>query len=528
MALATLCREVTDPYTMASRGLNEFPTTTSFTAFIVDHKLRENSGVEAQRVAIELERLGIEPHVLELEWQHDPSKLSNVESAARALRYQALGRACRDREIDSLLLAHHADDQAETVMTRLLSNYVGAGLRGMSFIAPIPECTGIHGVDQSGAHETADDHVRRKIRRARGSILTEMGGVEIARPLLTFPKAQLVAVCRQNSVRWFEDHTNADPTLTLRNTVRYLNKTNVFPPALRKPQLQALASKISQEYREVEQAAHCLFTKMPLTLNLRSGEATFTFLEEFTSPSPSTIRLYSELLRKMLAVVAPKDTISLQDLNEAVNFVFHGRQANEEDMRSQTPEKIQIAGVSICREDHLNSTNSQLRMFRFHRQIPTKQERASIRTTLSFPSHSGDLEVPRWSEWHLWDGRYWLRVRPPINHTGDVEITVRFLDKSDLEHLRKSLDQARVKQVNELLQVAKGHLRFTLPVIVTRKLGDIAEGDPQETIVALPSLQWNVGGWKRDKGETDANCWLWDVRYKHVNLSLNRPHKVTS
>ena len=41
------------------------------------------------------------------------------EGLARNLRYQALGRACRDAKATGILMAHHADDQAETIIMRI-------------------------------------------------------------------------------------------------------------------------------------------------------------------------------------------------------------------------------------------------------------------------------------------------------------------------------------------------------------------------------------------------------------------------
>src|ERR1700761_8273989 len=148
MALATLCRDVTrlkSDATAPQWELQEISTTpASFVAFIVNHSLREGSGDEAELVGRQLGSMGIEHQILNLDWKGhgEPSGLSNLESIARRLRYQALGRACRDRGINSLLLAHHRDDQAETVLARLISEYRGTGLKGMRSKAAIPECEG--------------------------------------------------------------------------------------------------------------------------------------------------------------------------------------------------------------------------------------------------------------------------------------------------------------------------------------------------------------------------------------------------
>ena len=110
MALASLCSEI-------AQAEKDCP---SFAGLIVDHQLRKNSRHEAEKVAAELQRLRIRPVILTIDWtKHgDPSSLSNLETVARRLRYQALGTRCRHQAIMSLMVAHHADDQAETVLIR--------------------------------------------------------------------------------------------------------------------------------------------------------------------------------------------------------------------------------------------------------------------------------------------------------------------------------------------------------------------------------------------------------------------------
>ena len=58
------------------------------------------------------------------------NKLS-VETAARTLRYEFLSKAKRDFNCDAIALAHHADDQAETILMRLLRGATASGLAAM-------------------------------------------------------------------------------------------------------------------------------------------------------------------------------------------------------------------------------------------------------------------------------------------------------------------------------------------------------------------------------------------------------------
>lgn len=93
----------------------------------------------------------------------------SVEEAARELRYRALTEAAMQNMARKILTAHHANDQAETVLMRLIR---GSGMKGL------------------GA-----------MRRDNGFVL---------RPLLDFTKAELEEYCRNNGVNWVEDSSNQD------------------------------------------------------------------------------------------------------------------------------------------------------------------------------------------------------------------------------------------------------------------------------------------------------------------------------
>ncbi|RPA98660.1 PP-loop [Choiromyces venosus 120613-1] len=119
-------------------------------AFIVDHKARPESSAEALSIAkLAKEAYGFTAHVLPLTWTLSPTDLLNgFETRARIARYQTLGRACVDNQVEKLILAHHADDQAETVLMRLLAGSKIQGLTGMRAVAGIPECGDIFGADR--------------------------------------------------------------------------------------------------------------------------------------------------------------------------------------------------------------------------------------------------------------------------------------------------------------------------------------------------------------------------------------------
>lgn len=101
---------------------------------LVQHHLREEAEEEARYVARICERLGI-PFFRRDVYVEEKRRLGggSVETVARTLRYEALREVQREAGYTVIALAHHADDQAETILFHLLR---GSGVRGLSGMAP--------------------------------------------------------------------------------------------------------------------------------------------------------------------------------------------------------------------------------------------------------------------------------------------------------------------------------------------------------------------------------------------------------
>ncbi|MED4601870.1 tRNA lysidine(34) synthetase TilS [Paenibacillus validus] len=108
---------------------------------------------------------------------------ANAQAAARALRYAFLREAAREAGAGRIALAHHADDQAETVLMRLLRGTGPSGLAG------IP------------------------LRRS------ETEDLELVRPLLRIYKAELIRYCEQRGLTFRTDSSNLE-TKYFRNQIR--------------------------------------------------------------------------------------------------------------------------------------------------------------------------------------------------------------------------------------------------------------------------------------------------------------------
>ncbi|HNX26294.1 MAG TPA: tRNA lysidine(34) synthetase TilS [Phycisphaerae bacterium] len=109
-----------------------------------------------------------------------------IEHAARELRYQFFKTSAVACGAEAVALAHHADDNAETILFRIIR---GTGLRGLGGISPVrPLCS--------------DPPIR------------------IIRPLLGVSKDMIVSFLRKHHITWREDHTNLDTNYS-RNYLRH-------------------------------------------------------------------------------------------------------------------------------------------------------------------------------------------------------------------------------------------------------------------------------------------------------------------
>ena len=105
-------------------------------AATVDHRLRPESADEAAMVARVCEALGVPHRTLKVVVQR-----GNLQAEARTARYAALGSWLDHRHIEALATAHHAEDQAETLLMRLNR---GSGLSGLAGIRARSSVPGTH------------------------------------------------------------------------------------------------------------------------------------------------------------------------------------------------------------------------------------------------------------------------------------------------------------------------------------------------------------------------------------------------
>jgi tRNA(Ile)-lysidine synthase len=152
----------------------------------LDHETRAGeSAADARFVAGLCETLGVALTLAsrtQVEGRAGGGLSRNTSARFRELRHRLFRDVCAAHGLCGVLLAHHADDKAETILQRLLRGSGPAGLTGMRFE-------------------------------------TRVGGLTILRPLLEIPAAALRPFLTSRGRAWREDASNASPAYQ-RNRVR--------------------------------------------------------------------------------------------------------------------------------------------------------------------------------------------------------------------------------------------------------------------------------------------------------------------
>src|SRR6185295_18873890 len=110
----------------------------------LDHRLRKSSSNDAKWVADLSTKLGFRSVIGRARVGEDArADGDNLEQAAREARYAFLERTSKRVSANYVLTAHTMDDQAETVLLRLMRGSAGFGLGGMDAVRPIAKNSNI-------------------------------------------------------------------------------------------------------------------------------------------------------------------------------------------------------------------------------------------------------------------------------------------------------------------------------------------------------------------------------------------------
>ena len=456
-------------------------------------------------------------------------KPTAFETYARRLRFQALGKACYQGGLEALLLGHHQDDTIETVMWRLAMGSPLPGLNGIQSIVRIPECHGIFGVSESGSSVTLPESKRGKMS-SDTKIAT--GGIYLCRPLLSFPKSQLLDTCHTNNIPYVSDPTNFDPTLTPRNSIRSIISEKSLPVALQAPRILSLI----ESSRDLVNSANELSDKILSTQcrildeDLPAGTITIEFdsYESATSPflkdvSPEKLRQVQCLvLRRITDLVSPMpyNHFPLPKFGPFVSRVFDSSDRTGYNMKDGFLSAFSAGGVmftpmesSASKErseskskskDH--PTRTTKRAWRLSRRPFSKAEVSSTSIEVPLPRLGDSGWEPGHSDWVLWDNRYWFRVSLTLKAKGSnvpakfartksMSFQIRPFGQKDYLNMVDAapLGLKATSALNNLRKLfverAPGKARFMIPTITSEDPnGDLT----RERLLALPTFDFDL------------------------------------
>ncbi|KAF3936054.1 hypothetical protein ABW20_dc0102820 [Dactylellina cionopaga] len=385
---------------------NEF-SSTEFMAMIVDHGLRQDSDKEADKVEQMMDAFGLRSHRLKLDIPKDLPNPTQIELIARKQRYKLFAETCNSNGISHLVTGHHGNDQAETVLMRLIRDSGNAGLAGMQAAARMPECEDVYAADQ----------------------------IMLLRPFLGVFKNRLKETLIRDKITWFEDPTNADVKLTPRNSIRSLlsspESSSTLPAALHPESLISFSERTMERTKRLNETvdwwlSHCFLR------HVRATGVIECFIPRPMMNFPT--EFLGRVLSRLAEVVSPLDRIDMRQMvkvaenilsttdpskkdynyiNNVNEFAFGNKvpQSVKKDYRHWN-EKALYGGGAItennifweavyCRSIAKRPDGVMLCCYR------QPYLRAALKRPTDTPEFNLDIGDP--NQWFLWDGRFWLR-----------------------------------------------------------------------------------------------------------------------
>lgn len=263
-------------------------------ALTVDHAIRKESAQEAQQVRSWLTQQGIQHDILT--WVGE-IPTSNIQEQARNIRYDLMEERCKQKGVSTLCLAHHQDDQAETILMRCMR---GSGVNGLCGMRPI-------------------SHYRRLV---------------LLRPLLAIPKQRLEQTLKEHQAEWIEDPSNQNLQFTRVQVREFLAKNPLAEgdPALFKKRL----CDIGAHMQRVKSLLDELTDMAERQVTYHSKQATFSVKHLQALHPEIALRLLARILMRVSQAEKPprfeKLTALYEGLQAAPSVVrtLHGCQLNKQ------------------------------------------------------------------------------------------------------------------------------------------------------------------------------------------------------
>ena len=273
----------------------------------INHCLRGADSDEDERFVKELaESLGV-PVVttrVDVSACAEEKKLS-IETAGRKLRIQALGQMAEEYDCQGIATAHHADDQAETMIHRLMR---GAGYRGLCGIKPE----------------------------------SSVCGWIYARPMLGVRRGEIVEYCKANSICWREDASNTNLAFT-RNRIRH----QLLPSLQGKTDLVELLGMLAIAAQNLQQRVDTVLEKVIKNSTLGDGLGGQICFSQAKLKNQSPWIFY-EIIRNALVICGG----GLRDYSKS-HFDTIGEMWNRDKAKADFPGGIEVVvenGIVMIRQ----------------------------------------------------------------------------------------------------------------------------------------------------------------------------------
>jgi len=237
-----------------------------FVVATVDHGLRPEAAGECALVASHCAAFDVDCVTLTVEVEG-----GNLQAAARQARYAALGSWVGQRGLRALATAHHADDQAETLLMRLNRGSGVAGLAGV---------------------------------RERGAI--EGLGTPVIRPLLRFRRSELARVVEAAGIRVAHDPSNEDERFDRVRMRKALAETDWLDPLA----LTETANHLAEADEALEH-----FADLASTLHVTCADGAVRF--EPRVPRAIRLRVIARIISRLGGAPRGGDVARLLDRLEA-------------------------------------------------------------------------------------------------------------------------------------------------------------------------------------------------------------------
>lgn len=223
-----------------------------------------------------------------------------LEESARNLRYEIFEKEMKNRNLNKLFLAHHKNDQAETILMHI---FRGSGISGAC------------GMGESS---------------------------KIIRPLIKYTKTEILDMCREHGVKFVEDSTNKENN-TSRNCIR-----NIILPEIEKIYPNAVNSiyEFGEKCKEINKY---ILSKI--------DENLFVQTKDFLTIKDSAFQNESFIVREYIKIAFEKLSIysDIEAKHYALIFDLHDAEVNKQiNLPHSVVAKRTYEGIKFCKQKRNN------------------------------------------------------------------------------------------------------------------------------------------------------------------------------